>query len=108
MTTATDTARLGIGPAELREELALLRDLALDYARVERLIEEKAAKIEASDWPFAEDAPAYIAAVEGQVNRALRLCPGGDEHSGVSAHMVEAIQDAIDVLEFAMERDDAR
>ncbi len=99
MTTAT---KLGIGPAELHEELALLRDLALDYARLERLIEQKAEKIEHSDWPFAPDAPAYMAAIEGQINRALRCATGED--GGSAGALVEAVQDAIDVLEFAIER----
>ena len=106
MTTATNTAKLGIGPADLREELALLRDHALDAAQAERLIEKKAAKIAASDWEFAPDAPAYLAAVEGVVNRALRCATGED--GGSAQVLVEAVQDAIDVLTFAMERDDAR
>jgi hypothetical protein len=109
VTTATTERRLGIGPDDLLEYLRLLRDDALDLAAAEERAAKHAEKIATSDWQFAPDAPAYAAAVEGQINRALRVVPGGDDHPAAGSFLVEAVQDAIDVLEFAIERsDDAR
>lgn len=110
MTTATTERQpLGIGPSDLLEYLRLLRDEALDQAAAAERTEKYVAKIAASDWQFASDAPAYLAAVDGQVARALRVCPGGEDYSGDFGFMIEAVQDAIDVLKFAIERtDDAR
>jgi len=61
-------------------------------------------ELEHSDWEFAADAPRYLRAVEGQVGAALLAAKGGCE--GDAFDLCQRIEEAIDVLKFALERDD--
>ena len=105
MTTAT----VPMKAAQLAAELESLLGIAAEYAGLEDRLERKARKIESSDWQFADDAPShYLTAVEAQVSRALAASTGESGSVLDALDVCQHIQDALDVLKFAMERDDAR
>ncbi|MBA3567427.1 MAG: hypothetical protein H0W31_11330 [Actinobacteria bacterium] len=93
-------------PTQFREELEGLLRLATEYAALESRIESKAREIELVDWVgdmrFADG-------VAAQVRAALNDATNKDEQ-GIAEFgaldLCQSIQDALDVLKFAMERDD--
>jgi hypothetical protein len=102
VTTATAT----LTPAQFREELEQLLQLATQYAALESRIESKALEIEQADW-VAEFDSRFLDAVVAQVRHALNAAKGESGHEGYTAlDVCQDIQDAVDVLKFAMEKDD--
>ena len=101
MTTATT-----LTPAQFREELEGLLRLATEYATLESRLESKAQEPELSDWimEFNSD---FLSAVGAQVRHALDAAKGESGHSDYSAlDVCQDIQNALDIVKFAMERDD--
>ena len=92
MTTATATAPWT--SAELLYELEALLRVATQYAALEDRLERRARAVFESEWQFSDQPLALMAAVEAQIGRAI------------GASLCASIQDAIDVLTFALERSD--
>lgn len=97
MTTATK-----LTPAELLEQLHDLLDAATRYAAAEAEMDRLGEQImtRQDDWLAGLDGR-YTGAVFGEVRAALTW--GERERDGLQE--CQDIQDAIDVLKFAMERD---
>jgi hypothetical protein len=92
-------------PAELRAGLEELLELAAQYAALESRIESKALELERSDWEFAEERPVrYMNAVGGELRCVYDAA--NKENGYTALDFCQSIQDAIDVLTFAIERDD--
>jgi hypothetical protein len=102
MTTAT-VPRI----AELQRALEELLGVAAQYAGLEDRLQRKAAELEAVEWQFAEDRPpSFAAAIEAEVGKALAAAKGESGSELDALDICQQIQDALDVLTFAMERDD--
>ena len=95
-------------PAQFREELEGLLQLATEYAALESQLESKALELELSDWIMEFDSD-YLSAVGAQVKQALDAAKG---ESGLPDYFAlgicQDIQNALDVLKFALERDGDR
>ncbi len=97
-----------LSPEQFRDELEALLGLAVDYAALEDRIERKAAELEQADW-LMEMGGRYINAVGSEVRGALEDAKGEHGHSDFTGlQLCQSIQDAIDVLTFAIERDDRK
>jgi hypothetical protein len=95
-------------PAELRAGLQERLDLATQYAALESRIESKALELQRSDWEFTQERPfRYMNAVGGELRCVY---DAANQENGYNAlDFCQSIQDALDVLDFAIERgDDAR
>jgi transposase len=102
---ATATA---LTPAQLLAELQELVRLATQYAALESRIESKAKELEESDW-IPGIPSRFRKAVYGAIAGALEDAQGGDGSSDFDGlQLCASVQDAIEVLAFAVERDDAR
>ena len=102
MTTATTTPT----PAEIRDRLQELLKAAVETAAAESRIERLAADVEKHEDDWTEDRPYFRSAVHGEIKQALYDATTSDDLDWLSR--CQSIQDAIDVLKIAMERDDAR
>ena len=103
MTTATT-----LTAAQLHEELQELLRLATQYAALESRIESKAKGLEESDW-IPGIPSRYGHAVFGAIAAALENAQGEHGNSDFDGlQLCASIQDAIEVLAFAVERDDGR
>ncbi len=97
-----------LSPGQFRDELEALLDLAVDYAALESRIERKEGELEHADWLMGMGTR-YINAVGSEVRGALEGAKGEHEHSDFTAvQLCQSIQDAIDVLDFAINRDDRK
>jgi hypothetical protein len=101
MTTTTT-----LTPAQFREELEGLLELATQYAALESRIESKAMELELSDWVMEFDSN-FLSAVGAQVKHALDAAKQESGHSDYRAlDLCQDIDDAITIVKFAIERDD--
>jgi len=97
-----------LSPTQFREELEALLWLAVAYAALEDRIERTAAELEHADWLMGMGTR-YISAVGSEVRGALEDAKGEHGHSDFTAlQLCQSIQDAIDVLDFAIDRDDRK
>ncbi len=100
MTTATK-----LTPADVKTRLEEILSTAVDYAAAEDKMQRLARTLEVSedDWVMGVDR--FGAAVDGQIRAALHDVQHPEEMSD-ALHICQALQDAIDVLKFAIERSD--
>lgn len=92
-------------PAQFREELEGLLRLSIEYATLECRLESKAQELELSDWIMEFDSD-FLSAVGAQVKQALDAAKGESSCEYSALDVCQDIQNALDVLKFAMERDD--
>jgi len=93
-------------PAQFREELEALLKLTTDLVVVEERITTKARELELVDWT---ENMRFADGVAAQVRAALNDATNKDDQ-GIAEfgalELCQSIQDAIDVLKFAIERSD--
>jgi hypothetical protein len=100
MTTATK-----LTPAETRDRLQELLKVATEYAAAELRMNRLAVELKQHEDEWTDDLEQFESAVNGEIMAALSW--GEDDRDGPT--ICQDIQDAIDVLKFAIERsDDAR
>jgi hypothetical protein len=103
MTTATK-----LTPAEVKTRLEELLSATAEYAAAEAKMQRLAAQLATreDDWIFGVER--FGAAVDGQIRAALHDVQHPEEMRDALA-LCQVVQDAVDVLKFAIERgDDAR
>lgn len=106
MTTTVKT----LSPAELRARLIELRELADRYAALESTIESRALELESSDWEFSDERGArFVNAIGGELRGVYEWArpPSQRESEGDADELCQAIQDAIELLDFAIARNEA-
>lgn len=91
-------------PAEIRDRLQELLKAAVDRAAAEARIERLAADLSEHEDDWTEDLPHFESAVCGEIKQAIYDATTSDEMDAFQR--CQSIQDAIDVLTFAIERDD--
>jgi hypothetical protein len=104
MTTATSDV---LSPTELRARLAELLELATKYAALESTIESKAMDLETSDWEFSEERfPRFVNAVSGELRGVFEGARAPEKRPSETDafDLCQSIQDAIEILDFAIER----
>jgi hypothetical protein len=89
-------------PTETRERLQELLKVAVTHAGAESEMERLKEELEAHEDDWTEDLPYYTDAVHYEIKGALSW----DEDNRDGLQICQDIQDAIDVLTFAIERDD--
>ncbi len=110
MTTATDARPTAADTLKRLEELlALAADLAAMEDRLERAAKDEA-WTEGGTCLLDAVPSKFYDATRGEIEGALRDASGDGKRESclTSLEVCQSIQDAIDVLKFAMERDDAR
>lgn len=100
MTTVTK-----LKPTEMLELLKALLTAGVDYAAAESRIERLFAEIREHEDDLVGGLDCYEPAVHAQVMAAIRPL---DDDNRTALQVCDEISEAIDVLNFAMERDDAR
>jgi hypothetical protein len=96
-----------LSPTELRARLLELRDLASQYAALESTIEAKAGELENSDWEFSDERGArFVNAIGGELKGVYwrARTPQERESDTDAFDLCQAVQDALEVLDFAMQR----
>lgn len=106
----TTTAAM-LTPSDVRERLEALLKAATDYAVAEERLNHLAVGLGERDGDVLEDALAGLSnfrhAVVGQVQAACHDALHPEEVTD-PLHICQEIQDALEVLTFAIERDDQR
>jgi hypothetical protein len=100
VTTATKLTLADV-KARLEELLSAATEYAAAEAKMQRLAEKFAARED--DWSLEVDR--FGAAVDGQILAALHDVRHPEEMTD-ALHLCQTVQDAIDVLKFAIERSD--
>ena len=94
-------------PAELRAGLQELLKLATQYAALESRIESKALELRSSDWEFSDERTSFVNAISGELHGVYDAVNGESKEDALE--LCQRIQDTLEVLDFAIERDgDAR
>jgi len=98
-----------LSPAELRAGLVELHELADKYAALESVIESKALELQSSDWEFSNERGArFVNAISGELRGVYEWArpPSRRESEGDADELCQAIEDAIELLDFAIARND--
>jgi hypothetical protein len=102
--TATATTKLT--PATTRDRLQELLKATTHYAVAEERMRELAAELQKHEDEWTEDLPHFTDAVHYEIKGALAQVMGESDIDALG--ICQEIQDAIDVLTFAINRDDRK
>jgi hypothetical protein len=101
---ATVPTTTKLTPAEIYDRLGELLKFAVDHAAAESGMERLAADLREHEDDWTEDLPYFQGAVAAEIRQALYNATSDDSIDALER--CQSIQNAIDVLKFAIERDD--